>query len=252
MGGDGMSDRLFRAGLVLVAVAAAASSFGALRGLAIKAGGWGQLAPLLPISLDTFAALSTRLWLTHDPITREARHWGRASALIAIGLSVAGNAVDHALSAGQLGISWPLTVAVGAVPPALLGLVIHLAHVASPAPVAPAQAATEPAPATVTVTIPAAPPVVTPAVVEQATSPTPEVASPGPLAWPELAQQPARPADDELLDQARRLVARLQADGQRVGAATLQRELSIGSGRARRLWQAIQAAPHLHVVEGTA
>jgi hypothetical protein len=229
-----VNDRLFRAGLVIVAVAAAASSFGSLRGLAIRAGGWGDLAPLLPLSLDTFAALSTRLWLANAPLTREARHWGRASALVAIGLSIAGNAVDHALSAGQIGVTWPLTVAVGAVPPALLGLVIHLAHVS--ARISDTAAHAQTAPAAATVTDPAPHDVPAPAVAEPVAHPAPRTDV---------------PTDDDLLDDARAIVARYRASGRRVGAATLVRELRIGQPRSQRLWSAIQAledAPRLRAV----
>ena len=46
---------------------------------------------------------------------------------MAIGLSLLGNAAWHLIAARVLTVSWPVVVTVGAIPPAVLGLLSHLA-----------------------------------------------------------------------------------------------------------------------------
>ncbi|WP_433145125.1 DUF2637 domain-containing protein [Actinomadura nitritigenes] len=118
-----------KAGIVAIAAAAAVTSFAALADLA-KVSGWrDDLAWCLPITIDLYAAVTTRIWLARStPPT--ARAHARAHALAAISTSMVGNAVSHALSYGALrpgAHAWLLVVAVSLVPPAALAGVTHLA-----------------------------------------------------------------------------------------------------------------------------
>lgn len=115
------------AGLAVSAASAAVSSFGALRGLAIAAGWPVRLAPLLPIVIDSYAATATRVWLSSGTGSRRAKRFARVNALIAIGLSLIGNATYHLIAAGLLRPSWMVVVAVGSTPALALGAVSHLA-----------------------------------------------------------------------------------------------------------------------------
>ncbi|WFG44366.1 DUF2637 domain-containing protein [Pseudonocardia alni] len=122
--------------LVIVAAAAAVLSFTTLTALAgavgfLPAGEpfWQQpgTAWLLPVTIDVGAAAGSLVWLSR---TGRARAFGRALALALLGLSVAGNAVGHALAVADrphplvMGL---LVVIVSAIPPAVLGAVVHLA-----------------------------------------------------------------------------------------------------------------------------
>ncbi len=152
-------DRGTYGGMLAVAVAAAVLSFSALSGLAelagvtaglpLPAGGRFRLAWLLPIAVDAYAVTATRVWL-RTAGTARTRAYARRNAVGAIGLSVAGNAAYHALTAAGVAsladvrAGWAVVVAVSAVPPVLLGLVGHLHALVSddhgsaiaPAPVA--------------------------------------------------------------------------------------------------------------------
>lgn len=131
----GTADRTTRAGLLVVGAAAAVMSFSALAGLAHAAGvtahtnlftlGWLplRLSWLLPVAVDAYAATSTRIWLRAG-IPVKVRDWARANALAAITVSVAGNIAYHELPTVPL--MW-VTVAVAAVPPLMLGAVVHTA-----------------------------------------------------------------------------------------------------------------------------
>jgi hypothetical protein len=114
------------AGTTVAAVSAAVASFDGLRGLARLAGWPGELAWLLPVTLDAYAMTSARVWLAGTTRTRAARRFARANAVGAITVSIAGNAAYHAHGAGLLAVSWPIVVLVGAVPAAVLGLTAHL------------------------------------------------------------------------------------------------------------------------------
>jgi hypothetical protein len=117
------------AGLAVVAAAAAVLSFDALRQLA-EGCGLGRLGWLLPVAIDAAAVVATRVWLSGHAGVRPARY-ARALALAALGLSVAGNAAQHFMTAYQLAPAWWLVVAVSAVPPVMLGAVAHLAALLS-------------------------------------------------------------------------------------------------------------------------
>jgi Protein of unknown function (DUF2637) len=134
-------DRGTYGGMLAVAVAAAVLSFSALSGLAelagvtavlpLPAGGRFRLAWLLPIAVDAYAVTATRVWL-RTAATARTREYARRNGVGAIGLSVAGNAAYHALTAAgvvsltDVRAGWAVIVAVSAVPPVMLGLVGHL------------------------------------------------------------------------------------------------------------------------------
>lgn len=115
------------AGLAISASAATVSSFSGLRGLALAAGWGSAMSALLPLTVDAYAVAATRVWLGGTHTSPHVRRFARWNAVGAISLSLAGNAVDHALSAGLLRMSWLVVVIVGAVPPAVLGVLTHLA-----------------------------------------------------------------------------------------------------------------------------
>jgi hypothetical protein len=124
--------------MAAVAVAAAVLSFSALAGLAQLAGVEGEVSLglfdfrlrwLLPIAVDAYAVTSTRIWLT---AAGDVREYAKKNAVGAIGLSVLGNAVYHVLDAADVEsltdepYGWLVVVAVSAVAPLMLGLVVHL------------------------------------------------------------------------------------------------------------------------------
>ncbi len=127
-------DRIEQTVIYIVGGAAAAMSFSGLSGLAEIAGYTGHAAIpgpeltvrqswLLPITVDAYALVATRIWHRAPKRTRSYAQW---SALAAIALSIAGNGLYHGLNAG--GPVWMVVIAVlvGAVAPLLLGLTVHL------------------------------------------------------------------------------------------------------------------------------
>jgi hypothetical protein len=114
-------------GLSVTATAAAVGSFAGLRSLATATGWPDVLAPLLPVAIDTYAATASRAWLSQSTRSRRARRFARWNAIGAIGLSVLGNSAAHLISTGVVAVTWPVVLAVGAVPPTVLGLLAHLA-----------------------------------------------------------------------------------------------------------------------------
>ncbi len=114
-------------GLAVSAIAAAVSSFSGLTALARVTGWQPWMAPLLPATVDALAATATRLWVSSASEGQRVRRLARTCALGAILLSLAGNACDHLVSAGLVPVTWPVVLAVGAVPALVLGLVAHLA-----------------------------------------------------------------------------------------------------------------------------
>src|SRR5882672_3648770 len=121
------SDWWVSLGMATSAVSAAVSSFAGLRELAIIAGWSAWLAPLLPATVDAYAATAMRVWLAESTISGRARRFARTNAVGAILLSLTGNATSHLVGARLLPVSWVVVVAVGAVPALVLGLVSHLA-----------------------------------------------------------------------------------------------------------------------------
>lgn len=82
------------------------------------------LAWTLPVALDAGAAGATVCWVgAHGP----ARAWGRGIAISALAATVAGNALSHLIGFGLVRATPPLVIAIGAVYPALLWAMVHLA-----------------------------------------------------------------------------------------------------------------------------
>jgi hypothetical protein len=98
-----------------------------LRSLAAATGWPEALSPLFPLTVDAYAMTATRVWLSGSTGSERARRFARWNAIMAIGLSLVGNAVWHLIAAQVLTVSWVIVVLVGAVPPAVLGLLSHLA-----------------------------------------------------------------------------------------------------------------------------
>ncbi len=114
-------------GMTVSAMAAAISSFSGLHSLALATGWHPWVAPLFPLTIDAWAMTSTRVWLAASTTSSRARFFARRCAVGAILSSLAGNAVWHLIGAHLLGVGWVVVLAVGAVPPVVLGLVSHLA-----------------------------------------------------------------------------------------------------------------------------
>jgi hypothetical protein len=123
------SDSQTKAGIIAIAAAAAITSFTHLVDLARAAGWHAELAWLLPITIDLYAAVTTRIWLRRTTPPTVRAH-ARMHALTAISLSMIGNAVSGALSYGALQLgehTWLLVVSTHLVAPAALAGVSHLA-----------------------------------------------------------------------------------------------------------------------------
>lgn len=113
-------------GMSVVALAAAVLSFASLQDLAQRAGYSRELAALLPIAIDAQAVVATRAWLAATTPT-PGRRYARTLALSAVGLSVVGNAGQHAMAAIALVTPWWVVVAIASVPPIALAATAHLA-----------------------------------------------------------------------------------------------------------------------------
>lgn len=112
-------------GLVLVGAAAAILTFNTLRALAESCGFTGWQGWLLPVAVDAAGAVATNVWLTgkdSPAAVRFARTW----ALTAAGVSLAGNATEHGLTAYGLPVPWWAVVLVAVVPPLAFVGTIHL------------------------------------------------------------------------------------------------------------------------------
>ncbi len=114
-------------GMSVTAVASAVSSFTGLRSLAVATGWQEVLSPLLPLTVDAYAMTATRVWLAASTRSTRARRFARSNAIGAVGLSLLGNGVWHLVEAHVITVTWPIVVLVGAVPPAVLGMLSHLA-----------------------------------------------------------------------------------------------------------------------------
>lgn len=130
-------DWLTLAGLGIVALAAAATSFSTLADLARDAGWSRDVSVALPVIIDVMAMVSTRAWLSGPAAVRSL---ARRTALLCICSSVAGNAVAHLINAGVMQSSVWLVILVAMVPPVGLGVVAHLAAALAAAPAEPAVA----------------------------------------------------------------------------------------------------------------
>lgn len=114
-------------GMAVSATSAAVSSFSGLRSLAEVAGWAPEMAWLFPLTVDAYAMTATRVWLAASTRSDRARRFARSNAVGAILLSLCGNAAWHLVAAQLIAVSWPIVLAVGTVPPLVLGLVAHLA-----------------------------------------------------------------------------------------------------------------------------
>lgn len=223
-------DRMTLAGLGVVAVAAAVTSFDALDGLAGAAGWSREVRPALPLIVDVLAAVSTRAWLSGSA-PGEARRFAKRAALFSIMLSMAGNVAFHLLAAGWLRPSVGLVIGVAMVPPVGLAASAHLVAVlrsAAPAPVmeTAAETAADPAPVSALVSGPASEPA--PVVVATVPDMTTDT-NPAP-------KPPARRADTAAK------VAKLRQRHPDASAAELARRLGVSDRTVRRHLAALAAA----------
>ncbi|WP_219498550.1 hypothetical protein [Nonomuraea ceibae] len=148
-------------GVGVVAAAAVIASFTAQAGLGHLAG-WDaalalpggieiSLSWLLPLCVDAYGAVATRITV-NAKYSAETRRHALIHAVGAVVVSIIGNAIYHALEAGVLHLGssrWVLVVAVSMVPPVALGALAHLMALcarddthAKPAPAEPAPAPT--------------------------------------------------------------------------------------------------------------
>jgi hypothetical protein len=246
---DTRRDWLFGIGVMGVSLAAAVSSYAGLSGLADLVGWNHRLALLLPLTIDAYAITATRVWLSKSTRSAKARRWAKSNTIGAIATSVAGNAVSHAANAHVFHVTWPIVVAVSAIPSIVLGLIVHLWHLATvpetSAPTgSPAETDTDQA-------------TDTPARPEPGTPSEPRTAaSSGAPASKPTGTRKAAPAkkrtgkatgattaalsDDELLDAARLLGAEL---GAMPTATRLVNSFGVGTGRARKLAAILAAEP---------
>lgn len=135
-------------GMTVTALSAAVSSFSGLRSLAVVTGWPEALSPLFFLTVDAYAMTATRVWLAGTTRSAQARRFARWNAVMAIGLSLMGNATWHLIDAHVLTVTWVIVVLVAAVPPAVLGLLSHLAVLRSQDDTAPTSLsrAAEPSP----------------------------------------------------------------------------------------------------------
>lgn len=115
-----------RIGLVVVLTAAAVLSFAALRDLGIAVRIHRELAWLLPIAVDAGAAVSCGAWLSPRSPADAAR-FARALTWALLVLTVSANAAGLGMAAAGITPPWWAAVLVGAIPPAVVGGVVHLA-----------------------------------------------------------------------------------------------------------------------------
>lgn len=114
------------AGLAVVLIAAAVLSFAALRDLAVSVRISDRLAWLMPIAVDAGAAVSCSAWLSpRSP--RDVARFARSLTWALLVLTVVGNAAAQGMAAAGITPPWWCAVLVGAIPPAVVGGVVHLA-----------------------------------------------------------------------------------------------------------------------------
>jgi Protein of unknown function (DUF2637) len=113
-------------GLSVVLAAAAVLSFSALAELAALVGMSRRLAWLFPVCTDAGVAVSTAVWLSrrHNP---DAERFARRLTWALLALTVAGNAAHQGLAAAGMVPPWWVAVLVGAIPPGVVGAVVHVA-----------------------------------------------------------------------------------------------------------------------------
>lgn len=122
--------RRWQWGMYGVGLAAAVLSFDQLWRLALACGWPPTIAWMLAVIVDAYAIDATRRWLRAG-IDKELRRWGGLMVWACVGVSLAGNTVEHALSMGYLTMrdgrpEWWIVVIVGTVPTIMLASLIHL------------------------------------------------------------------------------------------------------------------------------
>jgi hypothetical protein len=174
--------------------------------------------------------------------SHRARTFAKRNAIGAILLSLAGNATFHLINSGLLPITWHVVMAVGAVPPVILGLVSHLAvlrrHVDpeyEPAPKAEVEVVLPPAEA----------PVLRTAAEPAQARPGDGKPKPPPVSRRAPSAAPSRPrygSDEVLLAAARAASAGYLAEhGKPISRDQLRRELRIGGERATAVLRRLRA-----------
>ncbi|HEV2640772.1 MAG TPA: DUF2637 domain-containing protein [Actinocrinis sp.] len=224
-------DVLFALGMAAVSLAAAVSSYSGLATLADLAGWNHKLALLLPVTIDAYALTATRVWLSPRTVGHKARRWAKGNAIGAIATSVAGNAVAHAANAAVFHVTWPIVVAVSAIPSIVLGLITHLWHLRNTPDPTPVPVLTErldpvePIPAAVTDPVP-----------DPITGPDPT-----PVARP--ARRVARPKADTTRRTPEELLtaAREAMNGRKPTAEGIRLALGIKAATARELRELLLA-----------
>ncbi len=225
-------------GLGVSAVSAAASSFDGLRSLAFAVGWSTWMAPALPATVDALAITSTGLWVTGTAAAPKVRRFARMSALLAIAMSVGGNAAWHLHAAGLLPLNFAIVLGVGTVPPIVLGLCSHLAALRRLAVLT--EGAVE------------SPAAAVPAVTEASPHQSPEDGPrdrPGPRAVSASSRRRSRPpaarglSEDELLELARQadLRHRQEHGGKPITRDELRRVLRVGGTKATVLLRQLRA-----------
>jgi len=226
-------------GIGVVAIAAAVLSFASLQALAERAGYAPGLAALLPLAIDAQAVVATRAWLAPSTAPT-ARRYARRLAWTAVGLSVVGNAGEHAMAAARVVAPWWVVVLIASVPPIALAATAHLGALLSTRSdrVHPAE------PSTVT---------------EPTSSPAP--GEPAAVTAPEavVEQQESRPARKQIPAPPSRSIEQLRAefvsaiesdaiDIDPASAESIRRALRCSPKRARQLRDEHATRPHLAVV----
>lgn len=113
-------------GLGVVLAAAAVLSFHGLRELALAVSIPAEFAWLLPVAVDAGAAVACACWLGRD-IPKDAQGFAQKLTWGLLVLTVVANAAQLGMHANGLNPPWWVAVLVGAIPPAVLGSVVHLA-----------------------------------------------------------------------------------------------------------------------------
>ncbi|MEU8334777.1 hypothetical protein [Micromonospora tulbaghiae] len=207
-----------------------------------------RLAWVLPVVVDAYTALTTWLYFGARPDS-ELRKYAGWSAFFAAGASVVAQGAFHALTAADVNVKdvWPLVVAIGGIPPVLLGSVIHLLatylaeHRATPAvehtaPVAkPAArprvndtARVKPTP---TRTAPTVPPTAAVAPVARAAAPEPVRAPQRLVAVPDSpAVESAQATDEQIADAIRAHVLESRRRGEEPGQREMVRLVFAATG----------------------
>lgn len=201
-------------GLTVVLIAAAVLSFDALRGLALAVRIPDHFAWLLPLAIDAGAAVSCAVWLS-GRVPADASRFACWMTWALLASTVIGNAGQLAMHAHSITPPWWVAVLVGAVPPAVVGAVVHLAVLVGRTAHPDTSAVVDEPPTAHTE------PVETPAV-----DPVPDT-TPVPVV-----------ADDD--DQRLAKVRELVADG--AGRGTVAKELDLTPAQARNLIEKVRAA----------